>query len=137
MSWTGHWVTKEMDAWIDMTLMKNWNDFSKALKNFGVPGQNIVYADTSGNIGWRPAVYVPIRKEGFSMVPRPGEDTTYTWAGKIPYGKMPYLYNPSNGYIATANNKTISDEFPYYISGLWADPSRAARINNLLGRNLC
>ena len=136
MSWTGHWVTKEMDAWIDMTLMKNWNDFSKALKNFGVPGQNIVYADTSGNIGWRPAVYVPIRKEGFSMVPRPGEDTTYTWAGKIPYGKMPYLYNPSNGYIATANNKTISDEFPYYISGLWADPSRAARINNLLEEKL-
>ena len=132
MSWTGHWITKEMDAWIGMTTMKNWKDFSLAVKNFGVPGQNIVYADRRGNIGWRPAVYVPARKEGFSMVPRPGHLAEYDWAGKIPYGKMPYLYNPSKGYIVTANNKTIGSGFPYYISGLWADPSRADRINELI-----
>ena len=132
MSWTGHWVTNEMDAWIKMTTMKNWEDFTSATKNFGVPGQNIVYADIEGNIGWRPAVFVPIRKEGFSMVPRPGHDKTYDWAGKIPFGKMPFLYNPDKGYIATANNRTIGDEFPYYISGLWADPSRSDRINDLL-----
>ena len=45
---------------------------------------------------------------------------------------MPYLYNPSKGYIVTANNKTIGSGFPYYISGLWADPSRADRINELI-----
>mgnify|MGYP002821790377 CR=1 FL=1 len=135
MSWTGHWITKEMDAWISMTTMKNWNDFSSAIKNFGVPGQNIVYADSEGNIGWRPAVYVPMRKEGYSLIPRPGHLKEYDWAGKIPYGKMPYLYNPSSGFIATANNKTIGEGFPYYISGLWADPSRAARINALIEKN--
>ena len=42
---------------------------------------------------------------------------------------MPYLYNPKKGYISTANNKTIEDEFPYYISGFWADPSRIEQIN--------
>ena len=135
MSWTGHWITKEMDAWISMTTMENWSDFSSAIKNFGVPGQNIVYADSEGNIGWRPAVYVPIRKEGYSLIPRPGHLKEYDWAGKIPYGKMPYLYNPSSGFIATANNKTIGEGFPYYISGLWADPSRASRINTLVEQN--
>ena len=45
---------------------------------------------------------------------------------------MPYLYNPESGFIATANNKTIGDAFPYYISGLWADPSRAQQIVNRL-----
>ena len=132
MSWTGHWVTNEMDAWIRMTTMKNWDDFTSAVKRFGVPGQNIVYADADGNIGWRPAVFVPLRKEGFSMVPRPGHKKEYDWAGKVPFGKMPYLFNPDKGYIATANNRTIGDEFPYYISGLWADPSRGDRINDLL-----
>ena len=132
MSWTGHWVTNEMDAWIRMTTMKNWDDFTSAVKRFGVPGQNIVYADVDGNIGWRPAVFVPLRKEGFSMVPRPGHKKEYDWAGKVPFGKMPYLFNPDKGYIATANNRTIGDEFPYYISGLWADPSRSDRINDLL-----
>ena len=115
-------------AWIDLNIMENWDDFSKGVRSFGVPGQNIVYADIDGNIGWRPAVFIPIRKEGFSMIPRPGHDPDYDWAGKVPFSEMPFILNPKKGYIATANNKTIND-FPYYISGLWADPSRADQIN--------
>ena len=134
MSWTGHWITNEMDAWVKMTTMKNWKDFSDAARNFGVPGQNIVYADVNGNIGWRPAVFIPKREEGFSMVPRPGDDPKYDWRGKIPFEKMPFLYNPEAGFISTANNRTIDDNFPYYISGLWADPSRADRIKELLSK---
>mgnify|MGYP003324237561 CR=1 FL=1 len=129
MAWTGHWVTSEMDAWVNLTTMKDWDDFSNALELFGVPGQNIVYGDKEGNIGWRPAVHVPIRRQGFSMLPRPGSNSEYDWKGKVPYEEMPFLYNPESGYISTANNKTIDDEaFPYYISGLWADPSRAEQI---------
>ena len=135
MSWTGHWVTNELDAWVQLTTMKNWSDFSDALSKFGVPGQNIVYADIEGNIGWRPAVFVPIRKEGFSMVPRPGWDKSYDWNGKVPYEEMPFLYNPPKGFISTANNRTIDDKFPYYLSGLWADPSRASRIEEMLSED--
>jgi len=132
MSWTGHWVTKEMDAWVEINNMKNWDDFSQAVKKFGVPGQNIVYADINGNIGWRPAVFIPIRKNGYSMVPRPGHNSEYDWNGKVSYSQMPYIFNPEKGYISTANNKTIDDTFPYYISGLWADPSRAEQIKTRL-----
>ena len=101
-------------------------------KKFGVPGQNIVYADVDGNIGWRPAVYIPIRKMGYSMAPRPGWDKSFEWSGYVPFEEMPYLYNPPEGYISTANNRTIGNEFPYYISGLWADPSRSSRIKEVL-----
>ena len=133
MSWTGHWITNEMDAWVGLTTMKNWDDFSLAVSKFGVPGQNIVYADLDGNIGWRPAVYVPIRNAGFSMVPSPGHLSLYDWKGKVPYDEMPFILNPESGYISTANNKTISSKtFPYYISGLWADPSRASRISKFI-----
>ncbi len=135
MSWTGHWVTNEMDAWVQLTTMKNWGDFTSGVELFGVPGQNIVYADVDGNIGWRPAVYIPIRKKGYSMIPRPGHDLDYDWKGKVPFEEMPYMFNPKKEYISTANNKTIGDSFPYYISGLWADPSRAKRIELLLDKN--
>ena len=128
MAWTGNWLTKEIDGLFGLATSKNWDDFSKAVKNYGVPGQNIVYADVLGNIGWRPAVYIPIRKEGSSLIPRPGDDPDYDWSGRVPYKEMPYLFNPESGYIATANNKTIDNTFPYYISGLWADPSRAQQI---------
>ena len=128
MAWTGHWITREMDAWIRLTTMKNWNDFTNALELFGVPGQNIVYGDIEGNIGWRPAVFVPIRREGFTMLPRPGHLSEYDWKGWVPYRDMPFLYNPDKEFISTANNRTIGEDFPYYISGLWADPSRGKRI---------
>ncbi len=131
-AWTGHWVTKEMDAWVKLTTMKNWDDFTNAVKDFGVPGQNIVYADIEGNIGWRPAVFIPIRREGFSMLPRPGNNSFYDWKGKVPFNEMPFLYNPKKGFISTANNKIIGDEFPFYISGLWADQSRVKRLNDYL-----
>jgi len=128
MAWTGNWLTREIDGLFQLARSKNWTDFSNALKHYGVPGQNIVYADVEGNIGWRPAVFLPIRKEGYSLIPRPGDDPNYDWSGRVPYKQMPYLFNPPEGYIATANNKTIGDSFPYYISGLWADPSRAQQI---------
>ena len=132
MAWTGHEKTNEMNAFMKLNTMKNWDDFTEAVKNFGVPGQNIIYADTAGNIGWRPAVYIPIRKEGNSLIPRPGHDPNYDWKGYVPFEKMPFIFNPEKGYISTANNKTIGDEFPFYISGLWADPSRADRIIELI-----
>ena len=134
MKWTGHWITSELDAWVELTLMNNWDDFNSALKKFGVPGQNIVYADVDGNIGWRPAVFIPIRKMGYHMAPRPGWDKTFDWSGYVPFDEMPYLYNPPEGFISTANNRTIGNEFPYYISGLWADPSRSSRIKEVLDK---
>ncbi len=132
MSWTGHKVSRDIEAIVDLNLIKNWEDFSNALEKFCVPGQNMVYADTAGNIGWRPAVHIPIRKDGGSLIPRPGHDPDYDWQGWVPFDEMPYLLNPESGLIATANNKTIGDEFPYYISNLWADPSRIQRIHELL-----
>lgn len=134
MAWTGNWITHELDAFMGLATMQNWDDFTQTVKKFGVPGQNIVYADVYGNIGWRPAVYVPIRKEGSSLIPRPGQNPKYDWQGRIPFSEMPFILNPESGFIATANNKTIDDAFPYYISGLWADPSRAERIVERLER---
>ena len=128
-SWTGHWITSEMDAWVKLNTMKNWSDFTEGVKDFGVPGQNIVYADIDGNIGWRPAVYIPIRREGFSMLPKQGYNPIFDWRGRVPYSEMPFIYNPKKGFISTANNKTIDNSFPYYVSGLWADPSRIRVIN--------
>jgi len=128
MAWTGNWLTRELDGLLELSLSKNWKTFSNAIKKYGVPGQNVIYADNYGNIGWRPAVFIPIRKKGASLIPRPGHDPKYDWKGVVPFKDMPHIFNPKSGYISTANNKTIDDSFPYYISGLWADPSRSQQI---------
>jgi len=132
MSWVGNIITNEITALTQFGLVNNWEDFSKVVKQFSVPGQNIIYADTLGNIGWRAAAKIPIRKNGGSLVPRPGWDSDYDWKGFVPFDEMPYVYNPKKGYIATANNKIVDDTFPYYISNQWAEPSRIERIEELI-----
>ena len=132
MTWSGHFMSDELPTLIKMATIKNWDDFSDAVKTFSVPGQNIIYADINGNIGWRPAVKIPIRKNAKNLLPRPGEDSAYDWNGFVPFNEMPFLLNPKKGFIATANNKTIDDSFPYYISNQWASPSRIKRIEEML-----
>jgi len=132
MTWSGHFMSDELPTLIKMATIKNWDDFSDAVKTFSVPGQNIIYADINGNIGWRPAVKIPIRKNANNLLPRPGEDSAYDWNGFVPFNEMPFLLNPKKGFIATANNKTIDDSFPYYISNQWASPSRIKRIEEML-----
>jgi len=132
MSWVGNYMTNEIDAFIGLNLAQNWDDFSAAAEKFMIPGQNMIYADVEGNIGWRPAVALPLRAPGTGLVPLPGDDSQWDWQGFVPFDEMPYLYNPDQGYIATANNKTIGDEFPYYISAYWEPPARAERINEML-----
>ncbi|MFQ6673181.1 MAG: penicillin acylase family protein [Fidelibacterota bacterium] len=132
MRWGGHDLSDEIYALLQLSLIKNWNDFTEAAKNFSVPGQNVVYADTAGNIGWRLFARIPIRKGGSSLVPVPGTSSQWDWKGYVPFEEMPYLLNPPSGIIITANNKVVGDSFPYYVSSFWEDPSRADRIGELL-----
>ena len=132
MSWVGNYMTNELEAFFGLNTAQNWDDFTAAVSKFWIPGQNMIYADLEGNIGWRPAVALPLRARGTGLVPLPGDDPQWDWQGFVPFDEMPFQYNPEQAYIATANNKTIGDEFPYYISAYWEPPARANRINELL-----
>lgn len=132
MSWVGSYNTTELDAFFGLNTASNWEEFSEAVKHFWVPGQNMIYADREGNIGWRPAVAIPIRAQGSGLVPMPGDDPQWDWKGFVPFEEMPFMYNPEQNHIVTANNRTIGDEFQYYISAYWEPPARAARIVELL-----
>ncbi|NQV30822.1 MAG: penicillin acylase family protein [Candidatus Marinimicrobia bacterium] len=132
MCWVGNYLTNEVEAFVGLNTASNWDEFTNAVEKFWIPGQNMIYADVDGNIGWRPAVALPLRVKGAGMVPLPGDDPQWDWQGFVPFDEMPFQYNPDQGYIATANNKTIGDEFHYYISAYWEPPARANRINQLL-----
>ncbi|MCH7859691.1 MAG: penicillin acylase family protein, partial [Candidatus Marinimicrobia bacterium] len=132
MRWSGQDISDEATAFLKLNLAGNWDDFSAAAALFAVPGQNMVYADREGNIGWRPFVRIPIRQGGASLRLLPGASGKYDWQGYLPFEELPYLYNPPGGYIATANNPTFDDAFPTYISAYWEQPFRVDRIAELL-----
>lgn len=114
----------------------NFEEFRAAALLFSDPSQNLLYADTSGNIGYQMPGNIPIRSGGDGTVPVPGWTGEYEWTGFIPYDELPSMYNPESGWIVTANNAVIDDTFPYLITEDWSRGYRAQRIVDLLTANL-
>jgi len=112
---------------------QDWNEFRTALSDFWGPAQNFVYADRAGNIGYQAAGRVPIRPNFDGGVPVDGTSGRFELDGYIPYEQMPKIYNPASGIVATANQNTFPPDFPYRVSGSFADKYRIEQIRALLG----
>ncbi len=115
---------------------ENWEGFREACSYGHIPGENMVWADNKGNIGWQVVGIIPIRKNFSGYVPVPG-DGRYEWAGFLPIKERPHSFNPAQGFFATANqNVTPSDYTKWDAIGYsWADPFRGDRINQVLRPN--
>lgn len=134
MRWSGQdWLGQAAKAFYMMLQAEDWESFNEAVDQFGCPGQNFVYADREGNIGWRMGFKIPKRKGGYNpLLPVEGSSGKNGWDGYLPFSQQPFLYNPPRGYIITANNKTIGPEYPHYISQYWAGPERFSRIEAMI-----
>ncbi|MGD8388651.1 MAG: penicillin acylase family protein, partial [Desulfobacteraceae bacterium] len=93
---------------------------------------NFVFADMEGNIGWHASGRIPIRSAGDGTLPFPVTDGKDNWSGWIPYHEMPHAYNPSRGWVGTANHAVTSRDYPYYYSSRQAPSYRYRRIKELL-----
>jgi penicillin G amidase len=111
---------------------QNWNEFRTAFSQLDSPGQNVVYADVDGNIGYQTTGKIPIRAAGDGSLPVNGVDDAHEWTGFIPFEKLPSVYNPPSGIIATANGRISPDGYPDPISMEWEAPWRTARIYHVL-----
>jgi penicillin G amidase len=131
MQWLGNFVSDEVLAFYIINTAKNWRDFKVGVNLFSVPGQNFVYADKSGNIGYLFGARLPLREDNYGALVLDGTTGKYNWKGFVPENELPSLFNPPQNFIATANNKTEKD-FKYYISNLWEPSSRIERITELL-----
>jgi penicillin G amidase len=117
----------------DVNAARNWDEFTKAFSQLDAPGQNVVYADVDGNIGYHATGKVPIRAAGGDgSLPVSGADNAHEWISYIPFDKLPTVYNPPSGIIATANGRITPDNYPNSISMEWEAPWRTARIYHVL-----
>jgi len=135
-SYALRWTATEPDAlpnsynWIGKA--RNWEQFRNALKRVWGPGQNAVYADVEGNIGYVMAARVPLRKKGRGEVPVPGDSDDYEWTGYIPFDQLPQALNPDSGLIVTANARVVGPNYRPYLTDRWEEPYRTARIYELM-----
>jgi len=115
---------------------QNWRQFLAALNRWGAPSENQVYADVDGNIGFKPAGLTPVRTNYDGLLPVPG-DGSYEWHGFYDMDRLPVEYNPSRGWVATANAVNLPADYPYrqIRPGFeWSSPWRIQRISEMLAR---
>jgi penicillin amidase len=131
MRWIANEYSNELRSVYLLNRASNWDEFRNAVKTFRAISQNIVFADADGNIGLYCCAGVPLRK-GNGITIAPGETDEYDWTGFVPFEELPHSYNPSCGYVSSANNRTADDDYPYYISHWFDLPYRIDRIREMI-----
>ncbi|MGY4233731.1 penicillin amidase [Bradyrhizobium sp. USDA 4449] len=121
----------------DYMTAKDWSGFLAAMRRWGAPSENQVYADTRGNIGWVAAGKTPRRLNFDGLMPVPG-DGRYEWQGFLSLDELPKSYQPKQGYFATANHMNLPADYPVNerrVGFEWSDSARWQRITEVLAAN--
>jgi penicillin amidase len=132
MHWVGDEFSNELNTIYLLNRASNWSEFREALRDFKSTSQNIVYADIYGNIGMYCAAGIPIRKRDSIYPLLPGYTDEYDWKGMVPFEEQPCRFDPDNGFAASANNRTVGDDYKYHIGTWYALPYRIDRITGVL-----
>lgn len=119
-------------AFFAVNSAQNWEQFRAAFSRFGSPGQNVVYADVDGHIGYQATGRIPLRASGDGSVPVPGQDDAHAWTGYVPYDELPRVLDPPSGILATANGRIVPEGYSHMLTRQWASPHRTVRIYDVL-----
>ena len=136
MAWTGLEPNRTADAVFLLNQATDWDSFRGAARQFAVPSQNLVYADTEGNIGYQAPGLVPVRETSTNgappgFYPAPGWLPAYDWKGWVPFSQMPSTFNPADGVVVTANQAVTEGSRPFLTTES-AKGYRSQRISDLL-----
>ena len=119
-------------VFVDVDQAQNWEEFRRAFSHFAAPGQNVVYGDVDGHIGYQATGAIPIRAAGDGSLPVSGADDAHEWVGTVTFDKLPSVYDPPSGILATANGRIVEAKYPYLLSTEWFAPYRTERIYRVL-----
>lgn len=129
--WVGHQPTDEITAFLKVNQAKNWQEYQRAFESYGVSGQNFVYADVAGHIGLVPAVKIPVRDyERPDRLVLDAENPEHAWQGLLTPTQLPHIYDPSQGFIASANNAPVAAQTP--LGFFFSTNNRVERMQTLL-----
>jgi len=131
LSWAMEQGNRTLKAFYDIGKAGNVKEAQQAVRNVQAIYLNIVYGDRD-SIAWQVTGSYPLRKKGKGILPSPGWTGEYDWTGFLAPDKRPFSMNPTEGFIATANNRTVPKNFPYQLTGSWYHPDRAERIASVL-----
>lgn len=131
LRWVAHDSANILKMWHLLNRARTHDDYLAAISHFNVPGQNMIFASRNGDIAlWQQATF-PLRWKDQGLFVMPGFDSSYMWQGYIPMEHNPHTFNPTEGYISSANQRPADSTYPYFIPGQY-DVYRGIIINRKL-----
>jgi penicillin amidase len=132
LRWVGMEHIDDLRAFIALPRARDWPSFRNALRDWSIAVFNFVYADASGHIGYQMAGRVPNRGR---IVPgfRDANDAADQWQGYIRFNDLPHSFDPPAGYVASANQRIVPDNWPQPIYGAYSQGHRGVRLAEALG----
>jgi penicillin amidase len=132
LHWVSHEPSSNFRTFYLLNHARNLQDYRTALKNYTSPAQNFIYCDKANNIALTVNGKFPLRYRGQGKYLLDGASRQDDWYGFIPYEHNPFVMNPSQGFISSANQPVTDSTYPYYISWQYGPEERAQAINNYL-----
>ncbi|WP_082503206.1 penicillin acylase family protein [Nocardioides sp. Leaf307] len=134
LQWTALRPAPTADAILQLNLATDWDSFRAAASSFAVPAQNLVYADREGHIGYQAPGRIPIRKSGNDgRLPAAGWRSENDWTGDyLPFSSLPHVLDPEDGFVVTANQAVVAQDFPSFFTDDWDRGYRSQRIRDVL-----
>ena len=132
MKWTAHEASDELQAMYQLNRSKNYRDFEKATDLFDGPPQNFAFASASGDIAIRINGKFPVKWEQQGKFLLDGRNSLNEWQATIPKSQNLVVKNPDKGFLSSANQHPVDDNYPYYVFDTQYEHYRNRRLNERL-----
>ncbi len=132
LAWTGLQHAIQPSLALRAAAATSFEEFRRAVRGVTCPGQNFVYADVEGTIGYTCTGVYPVRRAGDGTMPVPAGDPTFGWDGEIEADELPWGADPERGFLVTANNRVHDASYPHLIGHDFHVAHRAGRIADVL-----
>ncbi len=122
----------ELNSFLLLATARNYYEARMALQSFHSPPQNFLIADNSGRIGIIHKGLIPKRKTDQGRYVMNGKNPENIWQEFYSSDQVPQVSNPPQGFLFSANQAPVDQNYPYYLGTEWDSPYRAIRIAQML-----
>ncbi len=123
---------EEFTTFLKLNQASNYDDYSEALKSYEVPAQNFVFASKEGDIALKVNGKFPKKQPAQGRFILDGSKSQNEWQGFVPMEEVPQVKNPPRGFVASSNQRSTDETYPYYYHSESFDAYRGRFINRTL-----
>lgn len=135
LKWTAHEESLELLTFHYLNRARNYHDYVNALQYFQNPAQNFAFASADGDIALWTQGKFPARWHEQGKFLMDGSNPLHEWQAYIPVKHNAHIRNPERGFVSSANQHPVDENYPYYVYDANYEFYRNRRINNILEQN--